>query len=200
MTSPAVLGTTVSETTVEVLPSTTDVEAFVARIYTDLLGRDPDPSGLAFWSGQIMGGGLSRQGFVLAIASSNEYLGTVVDGLYDRFLERAPDPGGRAYWVSQLQGGLPQASLVGLLVGSPEFFANAGGTTDGFVNDAYETILGRAPDPGGLAFWGGLVDGGTPRTSVGIALYQSLESRMDRVADLYQLLLHRAPDPGGQAF
>jgi len=200
MTSPAVLGTTVSDTTVDVLPSTTATEAFVARIYADLLGRDPDPGGLAYWTNLIVNGGLSRQSFVLLIATGNEHLGTVVDGLYAQFLGRAPDPAGRAFWIGQLQGGLSQASLVGLLAGSPEFLANAGGTTGGFVDDAYQTILGRAPDSGGRAYWISQVDGGTPRSAVAFALYQSLESRMSRVADLYQLLLHRAPDPAGQAF
>jgi hypothetical protein len=60
--------------------------------------------------------------------------------------------------------------------------------------------LHRGADPGGRAFWIAQVNGGVSRGVVGLALYQSLESRLQRITDLYQALLHRDPDPGGRAY
>ncbi|MBC7857390.1 MAG: DUF4214 domain-containing protein [Burkholderiaceae bacterium] len=58
---------------------------FVGAIYQNILNRDPDPEGAAFWSGAIDGGGLSRANASLSIMAGA--LGnTSALGLLDRAL------------------------------------------------------------------------------------------------------------------
>jgi len=46
--------------------------AFVASLYEDGLGRAPDPSGAAFWTGLLNSGQASQAGVLLGIATSGE--------------------------------------------------------------------------------------------------------------------------------
>ena len=66
-----------------------------------------------------------------------------------------------------------------------------------FVTRIYQSLLGRAPDAGGLASWGNLLDQGTSRSSVVLQIEQSVECLTDEVQGIYQKLLHRRADAGG---
>ena len=48
-------------------PSSTSNESFVATVYGNVLGRAPDADGLKYWTGQLAGGTISRDQFLLAI-------------------------------------------------------------------------------------------------------------------------------------
>jgi hypothetical protein len=66
-----------------------------------------------------------------------------------------------------------------------------------FVTQAYQDILNRAPDPGGLAYWSGLLANGAPRTGVAQGMTHSAEYFSHFVAAAYQQFLGRAADAGG---
>jgi hypothetical protein len=201
MTSPDVLGTTVADSAIEVNPPDLgQVQAFVNHAYLDLLGRPADPIGLDYWSHQIQSGALTRLSFAHILTTTPEWLGNLIDTRYQQLLQRAADPDGRAYYIGLMQGGFTEADLVSALTGSSEFFGLAGNDVPSFVDAVYASILHRAPDAGGRAFWIAQIGSGTPRGAVGRAVFDSLESRYTRVANLYNALLHRDPDPGGQAF
>jgi uncharacterized delta-60 repeat protein len=68
-----------------------------------------------------------------------------------------------------------------------------------YVIQLYQDLLGRAADPAGLASWSGLLDAGTPRTQVALAITQSQEYRQDEVQALYAHYLYRNADPAGLA-
>jgi hypothetical protein len=68
-----------------------------------------------------------------------------------------------------------------------------------FVAQVYLDLLGRPADPGGLAFWTGLLDRGVERGDVVGLMEQSPEYRTDQVEKLYQIYLHRPADPVGQS-
>jgi uncharacterized repeat protein (TIGR01451 family) len=70
----------------------------------------------------------------------------------------------------------------------------------GFLNSVYGSLLGRAPDQGGMNFWSRMLLAGMSRTAVVSAIAQSPERRGLEVDQLYQALLHRAADPAGRAF
>src|SRR5262249_33942208 len=74
---------------------------FVAEAYRDLLSREPDPGGLAGWSGAL-DQGLSRSQFVLNIEGSLEYRTDLVQTLYQTFLGRAADSSGLNNFVTFL--------------------------------------------------------------------------------------------------
>jgi hypothetical protein len=58
----------------------------------------------------------------------------------------------------------------------------------------YESALGRAPDPGGLAYWSG---SGLSAAEIANAVASSAEAQASQVQQIYQDYLGRAPDVGG---
>jgi hypothetical protein len=70
-------------------------------------------------------------------------------------------------------------------------------TTGSYVVGLYQDLLQRQPDGGGLAFFTGLLNAGTPRTTVVLDFETSVEYRTLVIQNLYQTLLHRVPDPVG---
>src|SRR5437016_4419876 len=69
-----------------------------------------------------------------------------------------------------------------------------------FVNKAYLDLLRRAADPGGLAYFTGLLDSGTAsRSQVALALQTGTEFQNNEVQALYGTYLRRGADPSGLA-
>jgi hypothetical protein len=65
-----------------------------------------------------------------------------------------------------------------------------------FIASIYQTLLGRAPDPGAFG-WINLLNQGVSPATVVLAIEGSLEFRLDEVQIIYQHFLHRPADPGG---
>jgi YD repeat-containing protein len=84
-------------------------QAEITQLYTTLLGRAPDPEGLAYWQST----GQTPAQIAQNIATSPEARGLLssapasrqVDLLYQDILARAPEAGGREYWEQQLASG-----------------------------------------------------------------------------------------------
>jgi hypothetical protein len=72
-------------------------------------------------------------------------------------------------------------------------------TNNNFVIAAYETVLNRTPDPGGLRAWSQALADGASYYSVAFDLIQSPESAQDIVEAMYEKYLLRSADPGGLA-
>jgi hypothetical protein len=68
-----------------------------------------------------------------------------------------------------------------------------------FVVQAYQSLLGRPPDPAGLDAWTRVLDQGISRSTVVLRIEQSSEFLGDQVQALYAKLLHRPADPDGLA-
>ena len=177
----------------------TGSDAFLCSAYEDLLGRAPDPGGLSFWDAQLAGG-TSRTTVAYDIVTSSEYRSDLVNGYYEAFLGRARDAGGLSYWMAQLNGGASDQSVIAGFLGSGEFYADSGGTPDGFVTALYAKLLGRVPDSGGLAFWISQLSSGATRNAVAAGILSSTEYRTDFVESQYLHLLDRAADAGGLSF
>lgn len=175
------------------------IEPWLQSLYEDLLGRSADQGGIDFWTGRL-GSNMNKHQVALAFATSDEWLGVVVDDLYDDVLGRAPDAGGRAYWIQQLKNGMPAAQVVSTFFASDEYFASVGGTNAGFVDSVYAGILRRGPDAGGRQFWIGQLDAGVPRGNLSVQVFRSYESGGLRVDGLYADLLRRSPDAGGRDY
>ena len=52
----------------------TDDAAFVQLIYRNVLGRDAEPSGAAFWTGQLSTRKLTRSGVMVGFSDSAEFI------------------------------------------------------------------------------------------------------------------------------
>ncbi len=181
---------------------TTDTP-FVAAAYRDFLGRDPSVPERDLRCAGLWTGAATRAGLLTELSSSDEWLTQIVRRMYLDTLGREPDPAGLSTWVSWIRSGrFTVAQAAALFYSSAEFYLGiGGGTRASWVTALYRTILGREPDPAGLSFWVGYAaDPAFGPTWVAGQFYQSLESRLRRVASLYGSLLGRAPDPNGWAY
>lgn len=132
-------------------------DAWIAHVltqfYRDTLGREPDASGLAYWTDQLRSGQRSVASVAALFYASPEYFSRVahgslaawVDDLYRKLLGRDPDSAGRAYWVSQ-------AGLRGRGAVAYAFYQSLESRTVRVV-DLYRTLLQRDPEPSGRTYW-----------------------------------------------
>lgn len=176
------------------IPTVGSVNArFVHLAYLELLGRPPDVGGLDFYLGQLAAGGArTRESLGRTLLFSPEGAGNEVRRAYAELLVRPAEPGGLAYWTEVLRT-RPVAELRVLILGSDEFYLRSGGTGPAWMDAVYRSVLGRAPDAGGAAYWLGLLDRGLSRPAVVAEISRSPEQRLRRVVATYGELLGRAP-------
>jgi sugar lactone lactonase YvrE len=175
-------------------------QSLVIAAHHDLLGRDPTATELTGLGRALGTGTLTRRAFVGGLASSREWVTTVVQRMYLDTLGRPGDAGGVGYWVEQIRSGhRTVAQVAASFYASPEYFDGAGGgTTAGWVDDLYRTLLGRPADATGRAYWVAQV-AARGRTAVALAFFQTTESAHTRVTRLYDTLLDRRPHPADLA-
>ncbi len=75
---------------------------------------------------------------------------------------------------------------------------DAAGTA--FVVKAFNDLLGRAPEPDAVNYFSGLLDGGTSRAQVIVAIESSTEYETGFADAAFSTYLNRPADPAGQAF
>ena len=160
------------------------IAAFLSGCYSQLLGRDIDEEGLAFWSAALTDRTANASDVINLILSSDEYqsLGQnaedAVEGLYEAMLSRPSDEEGKAGWVAMITDGCSPKKVVGgfcdsvefqrlclecgIRPGHPEMTENRDVNTSltAFVTRCYRVALQRDPDIDGLNSWCGfLLDG-----------------------------------------
>src|SRR5262249_24372841 len=122
----------------------------------DLLGREAEPAGLAYWAA-VLDRGATRAAVALGIETSPEGRARAVQEVYLRDLRRGADAAGPAPpppLPPPRAAPAARAARAGVL-GSPESLGARGGGTDaGFLAALYRDALGRPLDPAGQAGWG----------------------------------------------
>lgn len=98
-----------------------DDEGFVRRIYTDVLGRAPDSGGLAYWTGRLRAGALSRGALVVRFSESSEYRRRTADQV-DGFLVIASMLG-RAPTIDELGTPVALRDRITQVRSTPEYAA-----------------------------------------------------------------------------
>lgn len=183
-------------------------ETLVDQVYRDVFGRPADAGGLAYWSA-LVEGGVSAAAVYNALIDSPEFGGTVapIARLYFSVFDRQPDLEGLRFWVERRRNGASLSALAEAFLESSEFAALGDSRSDEeIVAAVYGRVLGRPPDPDGLAYWTGLIASGSltvPRFVATIS--ESVEHRARRDPDVlvtttYLGLLQRVPDPAGAAY
>ncbi|HEX5445321.1 MAG TPA: DUF4214 domain-containing protein, partial [Pirellulales bacterium] len=104
-------------------------------------------------TGTAGGSETPRDQFLNAIINSPEYRQHLVNAVYQSFLHRSPGPQAVAYWSNQMAAGAGFDGLLIGVVGSHEYYADAGGTPSGFVNALYHDLLGRSAAPSAVSYW-----------------------------------------------
>lgn len=180
---------------------TQNISTFVERLYTNVLGRPSDASGLTNWVNVLQTSNASdvaksffnSQEFLNANYSDTAY----VQKLYTTFLDRTYDEGGLTHWLSQLSGGMSRSAVLDGFAQSSEFatiaqsygidaYESGGGTTtpsnpnlspvESFVERFYTEVLGRASDASGLASWStGLENGSKTADDIAQGFFFSQE-------------------------
>ncbi|MDZ4779297.1 MAG: S8 family serine peptidase [Planctomycetia bacterium] len=166
---------------------------FVRALYRELLGRDPDSAGLAYWTQQI-GGGLSRTQVAKSLSNSPEYRGRQVDVSFNDLLGRAPTSSERSYWLALLTGGTAADDMVRTVVSSGEY-QSANGNLAGFVSAAYQDLLGRTAETSGVNYWVSFLSTGGTRAQFAQTLLTSSEYRLNTIDSYYQEYLGRGAGP-----
>src|SRR5262249_21607160 len=183
-------------------------QAFVIKVYKDLLGRFPDPGGLAGWS-SVLDQGVAPSQVVLQIenAPGHEYYAKLVQSFYQLYLKRSEGPSdgtSAAGFVNFLAAGGSVAQLRAMFTASPEYFSTrGGGTNSGFINALYLDAFGtpnRFPsDPGASAFKQALDNGTLTRAQVSADIFNSTEFHVDLLNDMingfYKQFLNRVRTP-----
>lgn len=99
---------------------------FVTLVYQNILGRDPDSAGQAYWTGQLDSGALTRGQMMAAFSESAEYRGVIqyhvyVTMIYVGMMRRGPDEAGFAFWVDYMDQGNSGIALIQGFLASAEY-------------------------------------------------------------------------------
>ena len=164
-------------------------EQIVTDCYNAMLDRGPDPTGKADWLSRLDVGMTPLavcDGFVGSIEFRNlcsQYVITAgrlpisfardenyertyfVYRLYVNCLGRTPDPTGLESWCQAIKSGYTGSKMVFGFIYSDEYTKKNASNSD-FVTMLYKTLLGRSPDPAGLAAWTNQLNSGASRNSV----------------------------------
>lgn len=98
--------------------------------------------------------------------------------LYQAAFARTPDPAGLGYWIGALDHGAALTDVAAQFAGSAEFAARYGALDDAaFLATIYQNVLHRAPDAGGMAFWGDYLGHGGARATLLAAFSESIENQ-----------------------
>jgi hypothetical protein len=140
-------------------PSSADVDRIVTRAYQDVLDRDPDPQGLREYRRRMLDDGWTERQVRDALRRSNEkaelsdaQIDQMITRAYRDVLGRAPDASGQANFRTQVKSkGWTDADVRTALRESAEY-REKNTMTEAKARDivarAYQSVLGRDPDPG----------------------------------------------------
>lgn len=191
---------------------------FVHNLFRELLDREPDVGGEAYWVNYLTVNGAGanaavnsqlRYNVIVSFLTSEEYREHLVTCLYETLLGRAPDAGGLQFFANQLAnmgvgtGHFDESVVVSELVGSDEYFVRAGNTAQGFVDAMYRDLLGRQPDSRGERFWTDVVTGidtggirAISRSDVAFAILHTPEAEHKLLNSAYPSSGGPSPTPG----
>lgn len=183
----------VGDTTSPVTSSTPSTTRFVQQLYIDLLGRVPDGSAAAFVTA-LNASTLTRTGVVTAILKSTESETRLITTYYDTFLHRPPLTSEISFWIpAAFDAGLSYEQIAAQFLGSPEYFALAGGNNGTWVSHVFGDLLGRAPNGAEISLYTGLLGSGS-RAAVSLSIATSGEADGYRVKGWYNTFLRRPVD------
>lgn len=155
-----------------------NVTSFVQRLYTVVMNRDYDDSGVRYWGvkltlGSMNGADVARNFFYSSEFSNRTLSDSQFVGiLYSTFFDRAGDEGGTSYWLSLLSSGTSRNEIIERFINTAEWaniclnYGITSGTSVAptvsitpsdniiaFAERMYTTALNRASDPSGLQYW-----------------------------------------------
>ena len=169
---------------------------FITQSYEDVLGRAPNRFEYTMWLHFVDTGG-ARSQFAGILTSSAEYKNKLVEGWYMQYLHRQPTSTELMFGAQMLMNGATNSQERAMIIGTDEYFNNAGGTNDAFIHNMYADLLGRAPTPAetnaiiAILVTRGII--GVLRTNAALLVESSLEFNQRAIIAIYQQFLRRSP-------
>ena len=173
---------------------------FVSLLYTDLLGRPADTSGLAGWDAALRSS-WTPTSVASWFAHSAEHASNVVSRDYSLYLQRSASPADVSGWSGLLQNGsATDQSLDIMLLSSPEYYANRGSSNfDTWLNAVYTDVLHRPLDAGSQTAADNAHAHGATLVQFATAVAKSTEAYSIVVSNWYNALLGRNPSVADSA-
>jgi hypothetical protein len=131
----------------------------------------------------------------LAFTRSDEFLTNLATQDYVQLLHRTPSTAEVNSWIGQLRGGLRDEQMLAAFTSSAEYYQQAGGSDQAWLDALYHDVLGRDADAAGEADWLHALASGANRFSVAYGIATSVEHETTVVVALYQNYLGRSADP-----
>ncbi|MCR5720464.1 MAG: DUF4214 domain-containing protein, partial [Lachnospiraceae bacterium] len=168
----------------------TSDDQFVKDAYAMFMGREPEEEGYNFWINYLWEGA-SRRDVFTSFANSDEFyklsqnagltagfftnsydhnkinrINLFVERFYKTCLGRIGDKEGQTYWTKGLlNGSLNGSDCAANFIKSTEY-KSFNKVKDEFVEDMYETFMGREGEDAGFAYWTGELKKGLQRDKV----------------------------------
>jgi hypothetical protein len=200
-------------------PGSTDIltNRQVRALYQRLLGREPDVSGWAFWTG-VGEAGLGQMADDFLTSAEGQIYNFQVVLIYKGLLNRFPTYDEASAGLATIRPPAPSSQAAILFTDvlvSPEYLADYGPFNNtNFVTNLYQNLLGRAPTSselnadvsnlanGALTAYGifSLLTAGQEFQNTGPYVTATDHSNAAYIDLLYLLILGRVPDPSGFAF
>ncbi|MFN8018853.1 MAG: DUF4214 domain-containing protein, partial [Acidimicrobiales bacterium] len=143
----------------------TSPSVFVKRQYQDFGAGSPSSAQVSTWVKNFEGG-TSPIALIDQLRRADAWHGRVgpVTRLYSAYFLRTPDTSGLTYWTNKSRAGTRLYAISSTFAASSEFQRRYGRLTNQqFVQLVYQNVLGRSPDPSGLAYWKKQLDKGQTR-------------------------------------
>ena len=161
---------------------------YILTLYTSLLEREADESGMNTWLNLLASGG-SREDIKNGILHSDEYKRKCEDfvaELYETLLGRISSDSEATEWVQRMQIGMSKEEVRAGFTNSAEYRKK-------FVSDLYRNLLGREPKEDEVNSWIQYMANGMSEEEVLAGFTNSSEYRRKYISDLYRTLLGREP-------
>jgi hypothetical protein len=170
-------------------------QAFVVKVFQDLLTRAPDDGALAA-STMFLAQGGTRLQFAQLVETSPESRVRQVEAIYMKYLNRLATTTELETVVDFLNRGGSLQHAAAVVIGSQEYFTNHGGTNDSFAAAAFSDVLGHPLDTKTQNYLSQQISSnGVPRTTVANWLMESNEGAAVRVLDIFEKILDRPNFP-----
>jgi streptogramin lyase len=169
--------------------------AEVTGLYATILGRAPDPAGLAFFVGFLKNGG-AVQTVAYDLLNSTEFDSIVVKSDYLNYLDHVATPTEINAWVTMMQAGLTVEQVASDFLNSDVYSALHPDNAS-FVTALYVDLAGYTPNPTEVSAWDMLLASGVTRATAVQSLMNFSEPRA--FSGLYSLILDHPFDADGSS-
>jgi hypothetical protein len=168
-------------------------QQWLNAVYQTLLHRPIDTAGLNEWGADLNSGTTPMQ-VVYDIEQTSEYETDQVQGAFQKLLGVPAPQAAVSYLVGLMQAGADFRVIEAIIVGTPQFYVQSGGTNNDVINAIYEDFLNRPVDQTSLTKWSALLNGGYTTTQVALGVLNSNEYVTDLVEQDYMTYLGMQPD------